>query len=273
MTTRLKEISKDWQLRLRRFFDSPLETDATPLEICQAVLDDVETNVQPLGRGRRAFPYNRLVVRIRRPEPAPAAGRPTADAAFATLPARVRERLNELQCGGNGVEVKVAFLRTVPAHWREGQLFAIDYHTDPVKTLEVPRSGSIQVVVVKGSASSRSYSFTEPVISIGRTADPADERGHVRRNRVVFLDKVDGITETVGRAHARLRFEPATGDYYVMDEGSSNGTMVVRGGSAIPVPPRDPRGVRLQGGDELQVGRAVLRIVLNPQSRSAGRSA
>lgn len=267
MAARLKDIGRDWHTRLRRFFDTPLDAEATPLEICQAVLDEVEGKVQPVGRGRRVFPYNRLVIRVR----PSGADRPALEAAFGTLPVRVRERLREMQCDGGGVDVKVALLKRVPADWPEGQWFALDCFGDP-GTAAAPSAtpaAFVQIIVVKGAASSRSYTFTEQVISIGRTAEPADDRGQVRRNRVAFLDKVDGVTETVGRAHARLRFDPKTGDYYVLDEGSSNGTSVIRGGTAIPVPPRDPRGVRVLSGDEVQVGRAVLRLVLgSPQPRN-----
>ena len=70
-----------------------------------------------------------------------------------------------------------------------------------------PRVRRLHISVVKGAATEESYSFTESVISIGRTAEPTDERGRVRRNDVAFLDEVDGITETVGRAHARLQMD------------------------------------------------------------------
>lgn len=267
MTARLKDIGKEWQTRIKRFFDSPLGADAAPLEICQAILDEIENRVQPLGRGRRVFPFTRLVVRLLGTGSSAATAAERA-AALATVPARVRERLLELQCEGK-VEVKVLLLKKAPSEWREGQLFAIEYHVDPrgLPAAAAP-TPSVQIVVVKGAASSRSYTFTEPVISIGRTADPTDERGQVRRNRVAFLDRVDGITETVGRAHARLRFDPKSGDYHVLDEGSSNGTAVIRCGSAIPVPARDPRGVRIRSGDEVQVGRAVIRIVLPDAGRT-----
>lgn len=260
MTARLKELGRDWQTRIKRFFDTPLGAEATPLEICQAVLDDIESRVEPVGRGRRVFPYNRLVVRLR----PSGADRPALEAAFSTLPVRVRERLRELQCDGKGVEVKVALLKKVPAEWPAEQWFALDCYREAERQRapDAPRTPAFQIAVVKGAASSRSYTFTEPLISIGRTPDPTDDRGQVRRNRVAFLDKIDGVTETVGRAHARLRFDPATGEYHVMDEGSSNGTSVIRNGAAIPVPPRDPRGVRVQSGDEIQVGRAVLRLTI-----------
>jgi len=71
---------------------------------------------------------------------------------------------------------------------------------------------------------------------------------------------VDGVTETVGRAHARLRFDRACGAYRLYDEGSSNGTAILRDGDVITVARRDPRGVRVRTGDEIQVGRALLRI-------------
>jgi pSer/pThr/pTyr-binding forkhead associated (FHA) protein len=99
-------------------------------------------------------------------------------------------------------------------------------------------------------------------VSIGRTADPTDDLGRVRRNRIAFMDTVDGVTETVGRAHARLRFDPETGDYRLYDEGSSNGTSIHRDGDVIVVPRRDPRGVRVRSGDEIQVGRAAVRVVI-----------
>jgi hypothetical protein len=258
VTARLKEISRDWQTRLKRFFEGPLEAGATPLEVCQAVLDEIESKVEPLGRGRRTFPYDRVVIRINRSTPADSARLP---AAFAALPERVRERLKELQCTDR-LDVKVAMLKKAPADWVADQLFAVDYHSSVRKPAVSTEVIPVQIVVLKGAATSKTYHFTEPVISIGRTTNPTDDRGHVRRNRVAFLDKVDGITETVGRAHARLRFDPKSGDYHVLDEGSSNGTAVLRGGSTIPVPPRDPRGVRVQSGDELQVGRAVVRVVV-----------
>ncbi len=258
MTARLKEISRDWQTRLKRFFEGPLDAAATPLEICQAVLDDVEGKVEPLGRGRRSFPYNRVVIRINRSTPADSARLP---AAFAALPERIRERLKELQCT-DAVDVKVAMLKKTPPEWAANQLFAVEYHSSAPKPAASAEVVPVQIVVLKGAATSKTYHFTEPVISIGRTTNPTDDRGHVRRNRVAFLDKVDGVTETVGRAHARLRFDPNTRDYHVLDEGSSNGTAVLRGGATIPVPPRDPRGVRVQSGDELQVGRALVRLTV-----------
>jgi hypothetical protein len=127
---------------------------------------------------------------------------------------------------------------------------------------------TLRVTIVKGQCGSAKYTIAEPVIPIGRTEEPVDAQGRIRRNRIAFLDARDGITETVGRAHARLQFDPETAAYHLFNEGSSNPTFVVRDGRSIPVPPRDPRGLRVQSGDEVQLGRAVIRLTIDePGSR------
>jgi hypothetical protein len=118
----------------------------------------------------------------------------------------------------------------------------------------------LSVTVLSGTTTEMVESFTEATVSIGRTADPSDDHGRLRRNRIAFLDIVDGINETVGRAHARVRRDPVTAEYRLFDEGSRNGTSILRDGELIVVHRRDPRGVRVRSGDEIHVGRAVLRI-------------
>jgi FHA domain len=260
VTRRISDIGRQFQSRVRRFFDSPLAPGATPLEISHAVLDDVERRLQPLGRGERVFPYTRLVVKV----VTPAADRAAVEAAFATLPDRVRERLEELRCAPEKpLEVRTLPLKKAPPTWTPGQLFSVEYSTaDGPDASGVPQRAAVRVTILKGAATEPAYTFTDDVIAIGRTAEATDERGRLRRNRVAFLDTVDGVTETVGRAHARLRFHPATREYRLYDEGSSNGTSILRGGATIAVPPRDPRGVRVHSGDEVHVGRAIIRVTL-----------
>jgi hypothetical protein len=254
------DIGKALQSRIKEFFDSPLAADATPLEITQAVLEELELKVQPVGRGRRVFPYNQVLVRIG----PTAADRPAMQAACDALPERLRERLGELRCAApDKLEVRTTFLKRAPTDWQPGRLFAVecrsevDVSTEPLEDLPLR---TVHVSVVKGSGSQETYSFSQSVISIGRTAEPTDDRGRVRRNDVIFLDAVDGITETVGRAHARLQFEPKTREYRIFNEGSSNPTFILRDGTSIQIPARDPRGVRVCSGDEIQLGRAVIRL-------------
>lgn len=263
MSGRLSHIREDWRSRLRRFFDTSLERDAAPLEVRAAVLDDIEGRVQPVGRGRKVFPYGRVIVRLVQPGP----GRPGLEATFRGFDAVLRERLQELQCDASkDLGVKIVILKKPPPEWTDGQLFSVDYQSQsetPPAEHGTRRPPPLHVTVVKGAASQQAYTFAEPIVSIGRIAEPADQRGRVRRNHVAFLDSVDGTTETVGRAHARLAFDAKTGEYRVFDEGSRNGTYVIRMGESILVAPRDPRGVRVHSGDEIQLGKAVIRVSID----------
>jgi len=271
-------MSRDLHSRLKQFFDTPLDASATPLEIGLAVPDDGERGVEPLGRGRRAFPYTSVAIDILAPD----ADRARIEAGLQTLDQRIRERLAELRCEPpRTLAVEVAWLDEPPAGWNAGQIFAVRYARAAGAGVAAPASGAapplaaaaepgdgtrpdVVVAVLRGAATDATYRFRESVISIGRSEDPTDALGRVRRNRVAFLDVVDGITETVGRAHARLRFDAESRDYRLFDDGSSNGTAIMRSGDTIAVPPRDPRGVRVQSGDEVLVGRAVIRIEIVP---------
>jgi hypothetical protein len=259
---RLSDIGKEWQTRLKGFFDRPLGADAQPLEILQAVLEDLERKAQPVGRGTRRFPYNRILVRIAAASVDP----PAIEAVFRDLEVRLRERLAELRCEIPGaLDVTVECLAQPPGDWPAGQVYSVACQAEAAP----PRAGrdesgqpaSLRVTIVKGASAQPEYTFTDPVVAIGRTAEPADELGRVRRNHVVFIDAVDGVTETVARAHARIRRDG--NQYRLFHEGTSNATFIVRDGTSIPVAPRDPRGVRLQSGDEVQLGRAVIRLTIS----------
>jgi FHA domain len=258
VTGRLSQIGRQWS-RLREFFEGPPGLDAPPLEICCAVLDDLERRVQPVGEGRRVFPYNRVVIRV---VPV-SADRPALQAAFDGLGARLRRRLEELRCEvPDAIEVNTVFVNEPADQWPDGRVFSIECERDRAFTVERPGLGrsALHISVVNGAATEAAYRFHSASICVGRTAEATDGAGRVRRNDVAFLDSVDGVTETVGRAHARFRLDERTGEYRLHDEGSRNGTWIVRHGTTIAVPPRDPCGVRVESGDEVRLGRALIRV-------------
>ena len=270
---RLAGFGKDLHTRLRTFFDTPLDATATPLEILQAVLDQVELQVQPVARGRRVFPFVGLVIRVRTNPAASAA----MIAAFEDFGTRVRERLLEVRCEApRRLDVDLECLDEAPASWPETRVFDVRYVADeppparggtPAAAATVPAPPVIHVTVIAGTAMESSWRFSEGTVSIGRSADPADELGHHRRNRIAFVDVVDGINETVGRAHARLHCDAAAGEVRLFDEGSRNGTSILRDGEVIAVHRRDPRGVRVRSGDEIRLGRALLRVEIEDDVR------
>ena len=263
MTARIRVFSRDLQSRLKDFFEQAPGVDATPLELLHAVLEELERKVQPAGRGRRVFPYDHVSVRISQPGADAAA----MQAVFEQLEPRLRDRLNELKCEAPEsiratVDVDVAPEAGQPLLAVE--CFRRAQEDTPVAvTAEAPGRPTLRIAVLKGQCEESEYVFDEPVVAIGRTADPADAFGQIRHNHVAFADVRDGVNETVGRAHARLQFDAASGHYYLFHEASSNPTSIVRNGRTIRVASRDPRGVRVQSGDQLQLGRAVLRVTLD----------
>jgi len=261
VTARLWHLGRDLHSRLKDFFEDPLAADATPLELLHATLDQLEAKIQPAGRGRRIFPYDRIVVRITQPGADAAA----VESIFSGLEARLRERLQELRCDAREViEVSVAVCEADGDS--EQPILSVECSAAererPSPNVTVTGYPPLRITVVKGRCADPEYLFEEPVVAIGRTAEPTDAFGQVRYNHVAFLEERDGINETVGRAHARLQFDPSSGHYHLFNEGSSNPTSILRSGRVIRVAPRDPRGVRVQSGDQLQLGRAVLRVML-----------
>lgn len=256
-------FGKDLQARMRAFFEAPPGPDASPLEVVQAVLDDVERQVQPVGGRRRVFPWARVVVRASVSEPARAVLAPMGD----DLRLRLLARLTEVRADVPGtLDVQVVCVDERPATWTAGQVFDVVYARDVVESAPAsadPRDGQPPVLrldVVAGTVTPGALEFAGATVGLGRGADPTDELGRLRRNRVAFVDEVNGVNETVGRAHARIRWDADARVYRLFDEGSRNGTTIVRDGEAIAVGRRDPRGVRLRSGDEIHLGRAILRL-------------
>ena len=60
----------------------------------------------------------------------------------------------------------------------------------------------------------------------------------------------------------RVNLSEALADEGRAPAGGGMRSSIVRGGRTIRVAPRDPRGVRVQSGDQLQLGRAILRLAI-----------
>jgi hypothetical protein len=205
-------MGRDLHSRVKSFFENPPGPASTPLELLLATLDDLEKKVQPAGRGARVFPYNRVMVHIRQPD----ADRAAIEAVFRQLETRLRERLAELRChGANKIETEVLF---APGAVDGEPVLAVECFNDvqaPVESSADTTYPTLRVTVVKGKCCEAEYTFAEPVIAIGRTVEPVDALGRIRRNHVAFLETRDGVTETVGRAHARLQFDTETAAYHL----------------------------------------------------------
>jgi hypothetical protein len=181
----------------------------------------------------------------------------------------IATRLQELQCTvPRRFSVDVSYVRRPPADWAPGQRLLVTLapgagrgasHDGVGEAATLP---TLAIEVVRGQTEQQEFTFAEPVVRIGRSSDPTDERGRPRFNHIAFLENDSAENRTVTRGHALIRYNASTGEYRLFDEGSANGTRVVRSGEVIDVPKRDPVGLALRSGDEVQLGKAALRVRL-----------
>ena len=250
-----------------------------PLEIYRAILDDLEDVTEPGTRGSRLFPYNR--VRITLPT-TDAHQQATTEAVFAEPPAieeRVRARLRQAGCRDvDDVAVTIAFVDA--ASWTSaGRDYHIDCsrHTAPLtparKTkVRAPEPRELHLQVLAGAASRGRHTLSEPRINLGRLENVLDRQQRViRHNHVAFVDRDEAVNQSVSRAHAHIRFDSATGDARLHDDGSTLGTRVVRGGRTLEVP-RGERGLALRDDDEILLGQARLRVQIRAASTARKRA-
>jgi hypothetical protein len=233
-----------------------------PLEIALAIVDIVARDIQPAGRGQNGFPFNRIRVTLLAPTARARAQFQAVIEGPDPLPRRIETRLRAAGCDVADLSVKVAYVSKTRAEWTQPdfhvECLRVD-HQEPTADDPQPR---LKLVVVAGSTGLASYAFGAAIVAMGRGAEICDSRGRlVRVNHVAFADGDDPINQTVSRLHARITHDAASGSYRVFDDGSAQGTSVIRQGRGYVVP-RGGRGMTLASGDELVLGRARVRVTI-----------
>ena len=230
-----------------------------PLEVIHAILDVIAQEVQPAGRGEVAFPYTQVRIWIAAASPRDRARLTTALEGSPTLGERIIERLSAARCDAPGLQVKTVFVGKGKDEWIDPQ-FHIEYSRAPVPA-ESAAAARLDLTVVQGTAEKPSYSFTGGTVSLGRGTEVRDDRARlIRTNQVAFVEGGDEVNASVSRRHARIEHEPASGAFRLHDDGSSQGTSVIRDGRGVPVP--RARGLRLRSGDVIVLGQARVRVRL-----------
>jgi hypothetical protein len=115
-------------------------------------------------------------------------------------------------------------------------------------------------VVQQGTANAPELALAKPRVYIGREVDVYRDGGIRRRNDLAFTD------ESVSREHAHIDYDDRTGEYRLFNDrwytrGADCGTRIVRGGVSVEVH-RDTRGTKLEPGDEIHLGRAIISFEL-----------
>jgi hypothetical protein len=121
-----------------------------------------------------------------------------------------------------------------------------------------------QLTVEAGVAKPSELTISGPRVNIGRSLEVYREgSGLTRRNDLAFGDD-DEIGRSVSREHAHILHSLETGECRLVNDriykGEANcGTYIIRDGFAIAVH-RNARGTVLASGDQIQLGRALLRF-------------
>jgi hypothetical protein len=118
-----------------------------------------------------------------------------------------------------------------------------------------------RLTVQSGTANVSELSLGKARTHIGREIDVYRNQGLHRRNDLAFVED-NAVNRTVSREHAHIRHDRATGEYRLFNDrwyahGAECGTWIVRDGISREVH-RDTRGTRLEPGDEIHFGRAVV---------------
>ena len=228
-----------------------------PLEIVHAVLDMLASEVQPAPRGRQAFPFNQVRVAAMAATPRAKARLQVAFDGPPSLKERIVSHLEAAGCPVPALDVSVSIVGTPDPEWIEPD-FNVTCARVATPAVSV-HTARLELIVTHGVATQQRYT-TSPPIAIGRGDEVRDSRQRLlRTNDLVFAEGAGDVNDTVSRRHARIEHDEASGTFRVYDDGSAQGTSVVRQGRGIAVP-RGTRGVRLQSGDEIVLGRARVRV-------------
>lgn len=247
-------------------FEKPVglasKTDEPPelAEVRIAILDQIRDKSYRAG-GKKVFPFNVIRVHLRGVEPS------RADLFRGRFFRQYLENEIRTNLANSDVrhpedirtEIEVATTLPQPGEqwlWveAESQDNAPDLRTRPAK-----------LVVVEGAANMPEMRLDKARINIGRTVDVYRSEGLFRRNDLAFPEDTE-INRTVSREHAHILFEKSAGEYRLFNDrwyqqGSPTsgdcGTWIVRDGMSQEVH-RGSRGTKLQPGDQIHFGRAIV---------------
>jgi hypothetical protein len=248
----------------KTLFEAPLASGASPevppelAEIRLAALDRIREKSYRSG-GRKVFPYDLLRVTLQGVEES----RRELFAGKFFRQYLEQEVRNALRDGGcrypESLRVDVEVRVGLP---QPGEQWLI-VETGSQEQAAASRAGKL--VVQEGTANAVEVKLEKARTNIGRAVDVYRENGLFRRNDLAFAEDTE-INRSVSREHAHIAFDRLTGEYRLFNDrwyarGEKRppecGTWIVRDGMSREVH-RDSRGTKLEHGDEIHFGRAVV---------------
>jgi hypothetical protein len=243
----------------------PQAAGRQPLELLHAIIQAVEREIQPAGRGQVVFPYTNIRIWIAAPSPRDRARLAAACEGPPSVQDRIIERLAAAHWHPTALLVKTTFVPQPKEDW-SARDFHVEFSRTPPVPAEPPPPGRIDLTILQGTAEKPTYSFGAGTVLLGRGTEVRDARDRlIRTNQVAFVEDAGDVNASVSRRHARIEPDSSSGGFRLHDDGASTGTSVIREGRGLPVP--RVRGLRLRSGDVIAIGQARLRVRLHEPGR------
>ena len=249
----------------RTLFEAPLSHGARPneppelAEIRLALLDRIREQSYRSG-GKKVFPFDLLRLELRGVEES-RQGVFTGPFFRKYLEQEARSALIAAACRyPESLKVEVQVSTALPGKGEPWLTVEASSQEQPGKA---PRPIA-RLVVHEGAANVAEIVLDKQRTNIGRVVDVYRSQGIYRRNDLTFAEDTE-INRSVSREHAHIALDRATGEYRLFNDrwysrGAASGECgiwIVRDGMSQEVH-RTSRGVKLQHGDEIHLGRAVL---------------
>lgn len=261
-----KKTLKEWEKWVEEKITRPLGGDTLEApEIRKAILKTLDGQLQERGYNRRSLPFNTLEISLLAETEDRQAILDDAFIAHERLQNDILTHLRAEHCETpEDLQVTVKLVEKGDSSWPH-TAFHIVFKRRQAAVLPAVALGKIRLRVETGATANRQVTFSEPLIYLGRQAASQSNSSHaVRENHVVFLEQDDEINRSVSNRHAHIKRHPQTGEYLLFDDGSLNGTTILRDAKNIQVRPNG-RGVALRTGDKIFLGKAGIAVEIpNP---------
>jgi pSer/pThr/pTyr-binding forkhead associated (FHA) protein len=245
----------------KTIFEAPFDATMAPqdapelAEIRLAVLEKILKQGRQVG-GRILFPYNLVTIHV--------LGASDDEAAFLTgefLKGLTRANFRFPE----DIEVEFSASGELPAAKEEW--LRVETESRPKPEAAPPPRKTGKLTVTRGTATVCEVHLNKARTNIGRTIEVYRSQGPSRRNDLAFTEENE-INSTVSREHAHILYFKNTGEYRLFndrwhrqakDAAGNCGLWIIRDGLSREVH-RDARGVKLEWGDEIQLGRAIVKF-------------
>jgi len=227
-------------------------------EIRIAVLDAVKAKSHRAS-GKLVFPYNVIRVELRG-VPETQVSVFEGDFLASYFAQEIKSALSRSSYRfPSDLEVTLVPSTVLPLE-RESWVVVETMQRKPETAVEHTPGGVALLRVIEGAANVQELAIDKARVNIGRTLEVFRTGGPSRRNDLAFTED----SATVSREHAHITRSSKTGECRIFNDrnyrGESNcGIWIVREGMSQAVH-RGARGALLRSGDEIHLGRTILRF-------------